>query len=316
MLSSYDLTGFAKKLRTIRKSLGYSQTDVSFHTGINSDTLRRLENGLSIPRYDTLEVLSLFYKENLALLLDSYKISSHLSYFYDRIDYYMVNEDFKSLTKTISDFESFISNNTVNLVDHREIEQLKLFFDSLAMSYSDDSVIRRKAINNLIHAINITIPNFQLEKWENFKFNFFELRILFTIASIEGGNKNCKISNDIILNMMNYLDFSPLSKFTEKMLIVKSFCIVSYNFHRLDEHDQALEYAEKGLKYCFDQSILAYIHLLLFRKGVALYNLYDSTFTKYIEQSIQLLLMQERNQIADSYSKHLERLKSEFIDKK
>lgn len=316
MLSSYDLTGFAKKLRTIRKSLGYSQTDVSFHTGINSDTLRRLENGLSIPRYDTLEVLSLFYKENLALLLDSYKISSHLSYFYDLIDYNMVSENYQALTKTITDFDTFIDHNPVNLVDHREIDQLKMFFEALAMSYSETPSKDEKAVNGLLNAIRITIPNFQLDKWENFKFNFFELRILFTIASIEGGNKNCKISNDIILNMMNYLDFSPLSKFTEKMLIVKSFCIISYNFHRLDEHVQALDYAEKGLKYCFEQSILAYVHLLLFRKGVALFNLNDPSYKKYIEQSIQLLTMQERYQVAESYSKHLERLENAFNTKK
>lgn len=40
MLSSYDLKTFAERLRTIRKSLGYSQNEVSDKTGINSDTLR------------------------------------------------------------------------------------------------------------------------------------------------------------------------------------------------------------------------------------------------------------------------------------
>ncbi|HAS74604.1 MAG TPA: hypothetical protein DCS67_10715, partial [Clostridiales bacterium UBA8960] len=113
MLSSYDLTNFSKKLKSIRNSLGYSQSEVAEKTGVNSDTLRRLENGMSIPRFDTLEVLSLFYKENLIILLDSYKVSSELSYFYDLIDYYMINEDYDSLNNTISNFEIFIQSNSV-----------------------------------------------------------------------------------------------------------------------------------------------------------------------------------------------------------
>ncbi|HSN66455.1 MAG TPA: helix-turn-helix transcriptional regulator, partial [Fusibacter sp.] len=117
MLSSYDLSKFSSRLKSIRKTLGYAQLEVSESTGINSDTLRRLENGLSIPRFDTLEVLSQFYKVNLILLLDSYKISSQLSYYYDLIDYYMINNDTESITRTIQNFEENIIINEFNMVD-------------------------------------------------------------------------------------------------------------------------------------------------------------------------------------------------------
>lgn len=312
MLSSYDLTNFSKKLKSIRNSLGYSQSEVAERTGINSDTLRRLENGMSIPRFDTLEVLSLFYKENLILLLDSYKISSELSYFYDLIDYYMVNEDYVSLSKSISDFEMYITANTLQVVDNKEIEQLRLFFIGLELSFKEDEISKQNALSYLEESLKIGNPLFKLNSWNKYKFNFLELRTLFTIASIEGGKRNCDLSNDIIIYILNYLDPSPLSKFYEKMLIVKSLCIIAYNYHRLGNNELVLEYAERGYKFCIDNSILAYLHLLLFRKGTAMFHLRINGYEKYIEQAIQLLRIQNKHSVAENYSTFLSKYKSEF----
>jgi len=312
MLSSYDLTGFSKKLRSIRHSLGYSQQEVFEKTGVNTDTLRRLENGLSIPRFDTLEVLSLFYKENLILILDTYKISSSLAYFYDLIDYYMVNEDFESLSKTIEQFEHFIEKNPSNIIDQREIEQLKLFYSALSLSYDLKPEIQDQSIKILEDALLITNPSFKLSNWTKFKYNFLELRILFTIASIEGGKRNCTLSNEILLHILNYLDTSAHAKFYEKMLIVKSLCIISYNYHRLDQHQKALEYADQGIKFCINHSILAYLHLLLFRKGSAMVHLKQRGYDVFIKQAIELLKIQEKPLVAENYQNYLERYDQTF----
>lgn len=315
MLSSYDLSNFSKKLKSIRNSLGYSQSEVSEKTGINSDTLRRLENGMSIPRFDTLEVLSLFYKENLVILLDSYKISSELSYFYDLIDYYMVNEDFQALNKTISNFEQFISSNKVHVVDSKEIDQLKLFSSGLKVSYDTSESSQHHALELLELAMRIGNPLFKISTWNKFKYNFLELRILISIASVNGTLRNCELSNDIIIYILNYLDPSPLSKFYEKMLIVKSLCIISYNYHRLDQHDLALEYAEKGIKFCIDNSILAYLHLLSFRKGTAMFYLRMNGYEQFIEQAIQLLIIQDKKNVVEHYTAYLDKFRTEFKSK-
>jgi len=71
LLSTYDLKAFSIRLREIRKSLGYTQENVVTGTGLSAETLRKLENGISIPRYDTIEILSMFYKTDLHLLLNN-----------------------------------------------------------------------------------------------------------------------------------------------------------------------------------------------------------------------------------------------------
>lgn len=301
MLSSYDLSKFSSRLKSIRKTLGYAQLEVSESTGINSDTLRRLENGLSIPRFDTLEVLSQFYKVNLILLLDSYKISSQLSYYYDLIDYYMINNDTESITRTIQNFEENIIINEFNMVDIRDIEQLKLFFIGLKLSYQSNNEANKDSLNYLVKALQISNPLFNIDNWQSYKYNFLELRILFAIASIEGHNRNCVLSNEILLMILSYLDTSKYAKHYEKVLVIKSYSIMSYNYHRLDQHDMALEYSEKGIQFCIDNSIMTYLALLLSRKGMAMYHLKMDGYQAFILQAIELLKIQKNDSLAKEY---------------
>ena len=69
MFYSYDLSNFGIELRSIRQKNGYTQNYVKELTGVNEDTLRRIENGTVIPKYETLEILSSLYKTDLLLLL-------------------------------------------------------------------------------------------------------------------------------------------------------------------------------------------------------------------------------------------------------
>ena len=45
------LISFGKALRKIRKDLNLTQNDVSLLSGINSETIRRIENGKVVPRF-------------------------------------------------------------------------------------------------------------------------------------------------------------------------------------------------------------------------------------------------------------------------
>ncbi|MCA0385966.1 MAG: hypothetical protein LCH34_10250, partial [Firmicutes bacterium] len=230
----------------------------------------------------------------------------------DLIDYYMVNEDFESLSKTIEQFDHYVEKNPVNVIDQREIEQLKLFYRGLSLSYDNNYETYKDSVELLENAMRVTSPNFNIEFWRKFKFNFLELRILLTLASIEGEKRNCVLSNEILLHILNYFDTSAHAKFYEKMLIVKSLCIISYNYHRLDQHQKALEYADQGIKFCVDHSILAYLHLLLFRKGSAMAHLKQFGYDVYIKQAIELLKIQDKSIVAENYQNHLDRYEKSF----
>lgn len=307
MLSSYDLKTFAERLRTIRKSLGYSQNEVSDKTGINSDTLRRLENGMSIPRFETLEVLSNFYKENLILILDSYKTSSELSYFYDLVDYHITNADGSSIRKTILSCEQYLSNTNPQLIDSREIKQLIAFFEGIELSYHNTSEGYSAALDKLIASLKVSNPSFTLHSWESFKYNSLELRILSSIASVLGLTRECELSNQIMLMILDYLDTSKYAKHFEKLLTIKTYSTLSYNYHRIDQHDSALRYANIGIEYCIEHSIMAELALLLYRKAVAMFHLNIENYEKFFFQSIELLKIQGKDNLAEQYEMILHR---------
>ncbi len=84
MFETINLKAFGQALKQVRLSLGYTQQDVRSNTGISCDTLRRIENGLVIPRYETLEYLSYFYKVDLLPILMKHRKLSHINNYYQK----------------------------------------------------------------------------------------------------------------------------------------------------------------------------------------------------------------------------------------
>lgn len=309
MFSTYDLKSFSKRLKEIRKSCGYTQENVVSGTGLSSETLRKLENGLVIPRYDTIEILSLFYKTDLQSVLNNYKSSKELIKFYELIDTCLTGNDQTTLNKAIEGFETFANTADVNLIERKELKQLALFFNGLKLSYSDyyNPEIQHKAIDVYIEALQSCNPTFKYEYWREFKYNYLELRILFAIAGLEGFLRNCIKSNDLLLYILKTLDMSIYSKHNDKLLATKVFALLSYNFHRIDDHEKALQYAEDGIGLCRQFFIMSDLPILLVRKGVAMSFLQMPNYEDFFDQAITLLLIQGHDEYADFYAQSVKR---------
>lgn len=64
---------FGEKMQRIRKQIGLSRDTVAEQSGVNRDTLRRIEKGEVIPKFETLEILSPIYHTDLNQLLLEYR---------------------------------------------------------------------------------------------------------------------------------------------------------------------------------------------------------------------------------------------------
>src|SRR5690606_24917653 len=93
MFVSYNLEGFGQELRRIRKNLGFSQAEVQQKVGVSVDTIRKIESGRVIPRYDTLELLSVAYKQDLLELLKNSRSNKFLMEYHDDLDYVIARYD-------------------------------------------------------------------------------------------------------------------------------------------------------------------------------------------------------------------------------
>jgi transcriptional regulator with XRE-family HTH domain len=311
LFSTYDLKAFSSRLREIRKSLGYTQDNVVTGTGLSGETLRKLENGLVVPRYDTIEMLSLFYKTDLQAVLNNYKSSSELIKYYEIIDYHIVGYHTASIISTIDSFNQFLSESTLKLIDIKELHQLKLLFHGLYLSYTTNDApdVIDTVIDTYIESIRICNPAFSIEHWRQFKYSNVELRILFALASLYGVRRACELSNALLFFINDSMDFSFSSKHIDKLLIAKAFVLISYNYHRMDQHELALEYASKGIAYCNQHAIMSNLALLLARKGTAMYFLKQTGYLECFDQALSLLVVQDNFELAEIYRKAFEKYK-------
>ena len=87
MFVTYNLEYFGKELKKIRTRLGFSQAYVQEIVGVSIDTIRKIESGRVVPRYDTLELLSVAYKEDLLDLLKNSRSNKFLMEYHDELDY-------------------------------------------------------------------------------------------------------------------------------------------------------------------------------------------------------------------------------------
>lgn len=88
---------FGKYLRDLRNSLGRSLKEVESESGVSYITLRRIENGETIPKFETLGYLSVAYKRDLLQDLRDYCNSNSLFSYYLRLEGLIVSYDMEIL---------------------------------------------------------------------------------------------------------------------------------------------------------------------------------------------------------------------------
>lgn len=311
MLPTYDTKNFSLEMKKIRNESGFTLDYVSIVTGLSHTAIKSLEKGQTIPKIETLLILSNFYGRDLIELLNTCKDSYQLLDFYKILNQYMANDNKLLLQKTAKDVSDFLETIELKPVDHKKVYQLKLFFQGLQfVSICDANTpdLNDKALTLLIDALKVTNANFSLCSFEQLKYLPVEYNILFSISSLLGLRRQCEESNQILLHNLNYFSSLSTQDSYHKILTVKCLCMLSYNFHRLNQSHKALEYADKGIDFCLSNDTSQYLPLLLARKSIAKFHLGDKDWALYRSQTLSLLEIQERNDLKLKYDSVFENL--------
>lgn len=266
----FDLENFGKKLYFFRKRLNLTQKDVSLSSGINVDTLRKIENGKVIPKQETLDLLSSVLKEDLNQVLLNYRLD-HYSEFHkvkNRIERKLESGEFDTLDVEKTSLQKFLNSN-INTYFLNQIKQLVLLIESVILRINDNDF--SSSLLKLEDALKITTPDFSLSNYQNFVYNDMEIRILMNISLV----LNKTISTEKSLELMVFCrDMAE----PDEDLYQKICYNLSYTYHRLDVHEKALYYADLGINNSIQNRSLNYLNLLYFRKGIAEFLLKHSNY--------------------------------------
>ena len=313
MFSIYDNKPFSVKLRTLRKSMNYTIADVSNMTGIYSGTIKLLESGKSTPRFDTLVHLSSLYKcDLLSIFRKCYKDSISIFLLNDISENFIDNNQ-EALDDALIIITEHLNSGTLLPIDFIDLQQLRIYIEGLKFASNCHSATCPEndvALKKYEEAIKMTNKFFSYDYFEKYKYNALEYNILFSVAIIIGLKRDCLLSNKILYFALDYYIQNDDIIDVHRHRVSKIYYALSYNYHRLDLHEKALETAEKGIAYCVKSDTYKYAPMLLARKGIALHNLSADDWRDALVKAIHFLDVQKRYTLKESYEQILIKLDS------
>lgn len=267
------------KLKELRENLNLTQKEVSESAHIDAATLRRIEAGKVIPKFETLESLSPVLKHDLILLLLEYRFDD-FSVFYDiknRMESKFDSSDLDNLNNELKELRNLLSL-TENKYYKNLIVQLILFSEAIILYNNNDN---NKALNKLIKSIKITTPKFNLSNYNSFAYSSMEIRILMNIALVL-----YKLNDET--KYLEILEFCIKEVNTDDEVYPKVCYNLAGAYTRNKEYEKALHFYNMGIIACQDNRNLGGLSLLYYAKGIAEYKLARGEYIESLKTSLYL----------------------------
>jgi tetratricopeptide (TPR) repeat protein len=269
-------------------------------SGITPDTLRRIETGTVIPRYETLVYLSIALKKDLLLDLKNYRNSSPLFEFYTKLDQLILVYNKEKLDNLSQEFSDFITSSEKTTYLNTQIEeQFKLMIDGICQFENNELEF---ALTSFIQAIKLTNPLFKVESFTKFKYSYFETRILILIGLTFSHYTSYDLSNKILRHCLKNSNFSDQASPIEMKLVVKIYFNLAYNAHLEDLHEKAITFCDQGIDYCNSNNLSYGLSRLYFRKGIAEFMLKNDNYLNSLRLSVALLQATKQSKLAGAYT--------------
>ncbi|WP_350344569.1 helix-turn-helix transcriptional regulator [Proteinivorax tanatarense] len=276
----YSLTTFGGKLRSLRKKRFLTQLDVFKATGVNVETLRRIEQGKVVPKIETLEHLSPVLKKDVLLLFFKHRYQDH-SLLQEKItdlERTLDNSDFSKLELKVEKINKMLP--MIKNKYYKKLIQQQLLFAKGIIRYKKENE-PSKALDMLIKAIKMTTPKFQLDNFQSYVYSSTEVRILMNIGMIVnslGRNKE----------YLNILEFSIKTVKDTDELYPKICHNLAGAYIRKGHYINGLKYSNLGVDWCKNNRFYAGLNLLYYSKGVCQFYLKDESYKSSVELAICL----------------------------
>ncbi|SET14302.1 helix-turn-helix domain-containing protein [Anaerobranca gottschalkii] len=286
---SYNLKLFGEQLRQLRKKHKSTQSMISEKTGINKETLRKIENGKVVPRLDTLEALSIALKEDITELLlkcrlDDYTIFNNIK---KKLESKLDNNEYEKLS-TVLDEINKLNPSAISDYYKIQIEQISYFIEGaiLYKVHNDPHSAYKKLINALI----VSNEEFTIENYKDYTYSLTELRILMNIAFVINDLGN----STMYLEIMQFC-FDNLN--SDHPLYPKICHNLSTAYKRNNDYQNALKYTDLGINYCKKNKQFSGLHILYYGKGVIEYYLSNPEYVNSIKKAIFICELLDYNEI-------------------
>jgi len=294
------LTHFGDLFQALRKAKKYSYNNLSETSGIAKNTLRNIERGIVVPNLETMTLLSNYLDADLAALFLTCKNNRHTQYEYLKHTFEMMISAHKTneLLELMSSMESLLSEDTGTLEESRLEQQILQLYYRMIGHY--ETYIKKDdlaAFEAFLSALKVTMPEFNLKDYDQLTYNYDELHILFNIIQMKDRQERKK--NHITMYEFIYEVHESLMETEVNLfpLLVNNLAVTLLDWNNYEE---ALHYANIGLRYLDKKQIAIDMPALLLCKGIIFHYMKNEYADHYIKLCFDLLMLSNRPDLAES----------------
>ncbi|NBG87068.1 helix-turn-helix domain-containing protein [Isachenkonia alkalipeptolytica] len=292
MFDTYDLKDYSLTLKRIRKSCGYTQSDVRKLVGIHEDGLRKIENGSVIPKYETLQLLSKAYKVDLLELLAHMKSDQSLMAYIQKVNEMITSNDIEKFASVSKEIHVFLEKNkrVFQLFNSDEPLKLKLYLEAIGEYFESHHESYVNAEILLIEALTLSIEEtFTIENLPDYPLNYFDISLLLLLGVIKRELSDTESSTLILNTCLERLDIFNIKTVTNDRMKLKLMYNLAYNNHTDDNYESVIEITSKAIEFATTNHILYSLPQLFYRKGIAEYQLGIDCYMDSLNKAITLL---------------------------
>jgi len=301
MFNSFNTEQFGLYMKKLRKSLNLSQANVVKNASINIDTLRRIENGYVIPKYETLEYLSKVYKMNITKIFCEYSYSNSVYDFYLQMDSIINHFDSNQVNKLSSIYEDILNNIDLNdFISQVEVKQLGIIVNGVTHYYNDQF---EKAYESFLNAMKLSISKYDINNFNRYNYTSLEKRILLMLSLSLRRLENYTLVEGMLLFLLDKFDDVELNSNNKIFMKLKILLNLSYLYHVIDDNESALHYSDCGINLALKHYTNYYLSILYYRRGIAKFILMHDDYMEDLRNSIFFLGLTNQHDLIERYKK-------------
>ena len=265
MIIENDYRFIGSDIRKIRESKGITRKKIAENIFISEETIRRIEKGDNDPRISTLVPICNYIGVDIKdLINDRQSEYNNLLSLRKDIGNLLNNASVnkaKLLIKSLDDFD--FSNN---LARERELKATKHYFNGLlAIKNNAKEENPSEELENALSDLN---SRFKINKFKNYKYDDFSLRILLALATSEYKKGNFDLYRDIMAEMNTYINTS-----------IDNYFLFCYNiaifYTRNEKYEQSINICKQAIANARKIEDTTYLNMIYYAKGLNHLYLYE-----------------------------------------
>jgi transcriptional regulator with XRE-family HTH domain len=285
---------FGEYIKTLRKSMKLSRDIVAEQTGLHKDTIRKIEIGATIPKLETLQLLSIALKADLLSEVSKY--------------HYLNTDSFhqltsKSISNLLNDEISKLETNIQLYLDSNRGDK-KVDSEVLVLSLEKEITLlkviklfnttKKESLEDSLHKIFKHLEDINYDIITPKRLDYCDVRLSLIISDLYRRLNQLDKSEEILILLEQKIKESVFSEKIETELLLLIYTNLAQVYHRKDNYNEIIRYADLGIDLSYKTNNILTLHLFYLRKAHALEKLNDKKYIDIYNKALMSLVVQDK----------------------